>query len=183
MPVTIRFSNGSGSPVEHDDALDVRGMAAKFHLASGAEADLIMITLPVFFAKDPDEFLGFARAGTPAFDPLPGLWQRIMDMLRLRPDPTRPDPKNPDDGSAGVLRYANRHASARPGTVAALLLVTPTSYAPRDLPRAAHLQDDRPRTAWCASCGSAGSRSPACGRVDPAARCRRTTCALSCPSA
>src|ERR1019366_7804345 len=43
VPVTIRFSNGSGSPVEHDDALDVRGMAAKFHLASGTEADLVMI--------------------------------------------------------------------------------------------------------------------------------------------
>jgi catalase len=127
--VTIRFSNGSGSPVEHDDALDVRGMAAKFHVASGDEADLIMITLPVFFAQDPDAFLAFARAGKPAFDPLPGLWKRIMDALRLRPDPTRPDPKNPNDGSAGVLRYANRHASARPGTVAALLLVTPTSYA------------------------------------------------------
>ena len=129
VPVSIRFSNGSGSPVEHDDALDVRGLAAKFHLASGNEADLIMITLPVFFAKDPDEFLGFAEAGRPKFDPLPGLWQRFMDKLRLRPDPTRPDPKNPMDGSAGVLRYANRHASARPGTVSALLLVTPTSYA------------------------------------------------------
>lgn len=129
VPVTLRFSNGSGSPVRHDDALDVRGMAAKFHLASGREADLIMITLPVFFAKDPDEFLGFARAGRPKFDPLPGFWQRILDALRLRPDPTRPDPKNPYDGTAGVLQYANRHASARPGTVAALLLVTPTSYA------------------------------------------------------
>ena len=129
VPVTIRFSNGSGSPVEHDDALDVRGMAAKFHLGDDRVADLIMITLPVFFAKDPDAFLEFARAGRPKFDPLPGWWQRLMDKLRLRPDPTRPDPKNPDDGSAGVLKYANRHAAARPGTIAALMLVTPTSYA------------------------------------------------------
>jgi len=129
IAVTVRFSNGSGSPVEHDDALDVRGMAAKFHLGTDREADLIMITLPVFFAKTPEDFLGFARAGVPRFDPLPTWWDRLVDKLLLRPDPTRPDPHNPDDGSAGVLAYANRHASARPGTIAALMLVTPTSYA------------------------------------------------------
>ena len=129
VPVTIRFSNGSGSPVEHDNSLDVRGMALKFHLEVEREADLIMITLPVFFAKTPEDFLGFARAGVPKFDPKPSLWKKIIDTLMLRPIPTRPDPKNPNDGSAGVLQYANRHASARPGTIAAMMLVTPTSYA------------------------------------------------------
>ena len=129
VPVTVRFSNGSGSREEHDDALDVRGMAAKFHLASGQDTDLIMITLPVFFAPDPEGFLAFARAGRPKFDPLPTWWQRVLNKLRLRPDPTRPDPKNPNDGSAGVLAYANTHVAARAGTVAALMLVTPTSYA------------------------------------------------------
>ncbi len=129
VPVTIRFSNGSGSPVEHDEALDVRGMAAKFHLPHDQVADLIMITLPVFFAKDPEGFLEFAKAGRPKFDPRPNWFQRLMDALQLRPVPTRPDPKNPRDGSAGVLAYANRHASARAGTIAALMLVTPTSYA------------------------------------------------------
>ena len=129
VEVTVRFSNGSGSPVEHDDALDVRGLSAKFHLDAGREADLIMITLPVFFARTPEDFLEFAHAGIPRFDPLPGWWRRLMDKLQLRPDPVRPDPKSPNDGSAGILAYANRHASARPGTIAALMLVTPTSYA------------------------------------------------------
>ena len=129
VPVTVRFSNGTGSPIEHDDALDVRGMAAKFHLNDGVDADLIMITLPVFFAQTPEDFLGFALAGVPRFDPLPSWWQRLLDKLMLRPDPTRPDPKNPDDGSPGVLTFANRHVSARAGTIAALMLVTPTSYA------------------------------------------------------
>jgi catalase len=129
VAVTIRFSNGSGSPVEHDDALDVRGMATKFHLGEERVADLIMITLPVFFAQTPDEFLAFAHAGVPRFDPKPTLWQKVINTLMLRPIPTRPDPKNPFDGAAGVLRYANRHAAARAGTIAALMLVTPTSYA------------------------------------------------------
>lgn len=129
VPVTIRFSNGSGSPVEHDDALDVRGMAVKFHLSNARVADLIMITLPVFFSQTPDEFLAFAKAGRPTFDPLPSWWQKILNKLLLRPDPTRPDPRNPNDGAAGVLQYANRHAAARAGTISALMLVTPTSYA------------------------------------------------------
>ena len=128
VPVTIRFSNGSGSPVEHDDALDVRGMAVKFHLTEDRDVDLIMITLPVFFSQTPNDFLEFAHAGVPKFDPKPSLWQKIVDTLMLRPIPTRPDPKNPKDGTAGVLRYANKHLSARPGTIAALMLVTPTSY-------------------------------------------------------
>ena len=35
IPVTVRFSNGSGSPVERDNVLDARGMATKFHLPRG----------------------------------------------------------------------------------------------------------------------------------------------------
>jgi catalase len=126
--VTVRFSNGSGSPVERDDTLDVRGLAVKFHL-SQSEADLIMITLPVFFASTPEEFLGFAEAGDPESVKPESWWGRLMDQLRLRPPAPPVDPQNPTSGAAGVLAYANRHASARPGTVAALMLVTPTSYA------------------------------------------------------
>jgi len=40
-----------------------------------------------------------------------------------------PDPGTPKSGTEGVLEYANRHLAARPGTIAAMMLVTPTSYA------------------------------------------------------
>src|SRR5450631_3752729 len=50
IPVTVRFSNGSGSAVERDGWSDVRGMATQFRLANGAETDLIAMTLPAFFA-------------------------------------------------------------------------------------------------------------------------------------
>jgi phospholipase C len=126
IPVTVRFSNGSGSPTEHDSALDVRGLAAKFHLPSGGESDLIAITLPIFFAQNPDEFLAFAAAGVPEPDRPEGWWRRLLDKLQLRA-PARP-PDLPDDGTAGVVRYANTHLAARPGTVAATLLQTPASY-------------------------------------------------------
>jgi catalase len=126
IPVTVRFSNGSGSPVEHDSALDVRGLALKFHLRDGGESDLIAITLPVFFAQNPEQFLAFAAAGVPVRDRAENWFQRFLDMLQLRA-PARP-PDLPDDGTAGVVRYANRHMGARPGTVAATMLVTPVSY-------------------------------------------------------
>jgi phospholipase C len=126
VPVTVRFSNGSGSPTEHDSALDVRGLAVKFHLQDGAESDLIAITLPIFFAQTPEGFLQFAAAGVPVPDKPEGWFQRLLDMLQLR-SPARP-PDLPEDGTAGVIRYANTHLAARPGTVAATMLVTPASY-------------------------------------------------------
>lgn len=129
VPVTVRFANGTGSPRVEDGALDVRGMSTKFHLASGREADLIMITLPVFFADTPETFLGFGRAGRPAPVDPPSRWAKLLDALALRPPPPPPDPEQPTSGAAGVLQYANRHLAARAGTVAALLLVTPASYA------------------------------------------------------
>ena len=59
--------------VERDDVFDARGMATKFHLPSGREADLVMMTLPVFFVRTPDEFLAFAEESRPsAVPPSPG---------------------------------------------------------------------------------------------------------------
>jgi phospholipase C len=127
VPVSLRFSNGSGSPVEHDSALDVRGMALKFHLHDGGASDLIAITLPIFFAQNPEQFLQFAAAGVPVPDKAEGWFQRFLDTLQLRA-PARP-PDLPADGTVGVVHYANTHMAARPGTVAATMLVTPVSYA------------------------------------------------------
>jgi len=126
IPVTLRYSNGSGSPVEHDSALDVRGMAVKFHLKDGGESDLIAITLPIFFAQTPEAFLQFAAAGVPVPDKPEGWFHRLLDRLQLRNPARKPD--LPEDGTVGVLKYANTHMAARPGTVAATMLVTPVSY-------------------------------------------------------
>ena len=126
VPVSVRFSNGSGSPVEHDSALDVRGMAVKFHLKDGVESDLIGITLSIFFAQNPEMFLQFAAAGVPVPDPPATWWQKFLDYLQLRQPPRPPD--LPEDGTVGVTKFANTHLAARPGTVAAEMLYTPVSY-------------------------------------------------------
>ena len=66
VEVTVRFSNGSGDPEAPDtDRRDGRGMATKFHLPGGRETDIVAITIPVFFVRTADDFLGFVRARKP----------------------------------------------------------------------------------------------------------------------
>lgn len=65
VPVTVRFSNGSGVPTAPDGNRDGRGMAVKFHLPDGEATDIVSITLPAFFVRTPQDFLEFVRARTP----------------------------------------------------------------------------------------------------------------------
>lgn len=63
VPVTIRFSNGSGAPAMPDYARgDGRGVAVKFHVPGGEVADIVGLSLPVFFARTPEDFLEFLAA-------------------------------------------------------------------------------------------------------------------------
>ena len=128
VPVTVRFSNGSGSPVEHDAAPDARGMATKFHLAEGREADLIMMTLPVFFVRSVKEFLKFTAASRPEVVPPETRWQKLVDQLELRTAAPVADPGSTTTGAAGLLRYASRHLRVRSSIVFMNTLVTPVSY-------------------------------------------------------
>ena len=65
IPVTVRFSNGSGKPTRADGAKDERGMAVKFHLPDDTTTDIVSLTLPVFFVKNPEDFLAFLEAQRP----------------------------------------------------------------------------------------------------------------------
>ena len=58
--MTVRFSNGSGNPEASDaEALEGRGMATKFYLPGGTTTDIVALSLPVFFVRNPEEFLEF----------------------------------------------------------------------------------------------------------------------------
>jgi catalase len=66
VPVTVRFSNGSGDPEARDgDRRDGRGLAVKFELPDGGATDIVSVTLPVFFVKDAQSFLDFLHARVP----------------------------------------------------------------------------------------------------------------------
>lgn len=73
---TARLSGSSGDPKK--DPSIVVAMATKFYLPDGTTTDLIGITLPAFFARTPEEFLGFTGARTP--DPATGK----LDLAKLK---------------------------------------------------------------------------------------------------
>jgi catalase len=63
---TVRFSNGSGDPSTPDnDRRDGRGLAVKFYLPDGGTTDIVALSLPCFFVRTPEDFIGFAYARLP----------------------------------------------------------------------------------------------------------------------
>ena len=56
VPVTLRFSNGSGDPTIHDGVPNVRGLAVKFPLPDGHKTDVLGITNEAFIVRTPEEF-------------------------------------------------------------------------------------------------------------------------------
>jgi catalase len=80
VEVTVRFSNASGDPHEHDGIPDGRGMATKLYLPDGSRTDILTVTAKQFFARTPEEFVEFNRAiapangGRPRPRPLQMLW-------------------------------------------------------------------------------------------------------------
>jgi catalase len=62
VPLVGRFSLGGGNPQASDGQKDnVRGIAMHFQLPDGANSDLLLISAPVFGAKNPEQFLELLR--------------------------------------------------------------------------------------------------------------------------
>jgi catalase len=102
IPVTVRFSHGSGDPEADDRAPDALGMATKFNLPDGSRTDIVALTLPCFFVRTPEDFIVFTRAS-----------QRIAAGL--------PGPR--------FALYLIAHPEARRAVAAALRFKPPVSYA------------------------------------------------------
>jgi catalase len=75
IPVTVRFSDGSGMPAVNDTNTIPRGMAIKFTLPSGAKTDIVALSyngFPVATAAEFSEFLeAIAASGPGAPKPAP----------------------------------------------------------------------------------------------------------------
>jgi len=86
IPVTVRFSNGSGKPTRADGARDERGMAVKFHLPDSSSTDIVSLTLPVFFVRTPEDFMGFLEVQKP--DPETGKpdLDRVKAFVEAHPE-------------------------------------------------------------------------------------------------
>jgi catalase len=126
VPAVVRFSNASGQP-EPDSTVDVRGMATKFHVPSGAEMDLLMMTLPEFVVGTVEEFLNFTEAAQPKISKDESFLQKLSDLLHLRASLPA------EHGQPGVVpalaRFADRHRNARAAVIGIGAVVTPQSYA------------------------------------------------------
>ncbi len=88
-PARVRFSNGTSDPDQTDGTRDGRGFAVKLTLPDASSADLVGLTLPVFFVRTPEDFLAFMAARIP--DPETGGpdLNKIMAFLGEHPEAQR----------------------------------------------------------------------------------------------
>jgi len=128
VDVTARFSNGSGSAVQHDGWSDVRGMATRFHLKQGDPTDLIAMTLPEFFAPTPETFLDFAITAKPMPFANQSPWRKFVEMLNLRQPARNAYPGETIRPDEGAIRFADQHGYAQLGVFQAAAIGAPSSY-------------------------------------------------------
>lgn len=84
VPLVGRFSLGGGNPAASDSQKDnVRGIALHFQLPDGSNSDLLMISAPIFGAKNPEQFLELLKtvAGKDK--------EKIGAFFKANPDTTR----------------------------------------------------------------------------------------------
>jgi len=101
---TVRFSNGGGDPGTPDHATEGRGMAVKLYLADGSRTDMVALSLPVFFARTPQDFFEFTRA-------------------------RKPDPETGQPDTERLGAWFAAHPEAGPAIQAAVTAPPPASYA------------------------------------------------------
>jgi catalase len=98
----VRFSNAGGDPGKPDWSREGRGMAVKFY-AGDTTTDVVAVTVPVFVARTPEDFLEVTRT-------------RIPD----------PETGKPDDAKIG--KYLEEHPEAMGSIMAAMSTQPPESF-------------------------------------------------------
>lgn len=83
-----RFSIGGGNPKASDAVQGGRGLALRFSGGEGDIADFVMLSVPVFFARTPAQFLGFLEARYPGADGKPDP-EKIKAFAEANPETSR----------------------------------------------------------------------------------------------
>jgi catalase len=105
VKTTVRFSNGAGDPGAPDYAArDGRGMSTKFYLADGAKTDIVALSLPCFFVRNPEDFVEFTRTRVP-------------------------DPETGEPDMQKIGAFLEAHQEALPAIQFVLAAKPPVSYA------------------------------------------------------
>jgi catalase len=131
IAVLARFSNGSGLAEERDLHTDARGLAVKFFRGTDDEADMVAMTLPLFFVRNGADFQALSEASVPVSVRKLRIrwWQKLLLSLQLKVPPEAP----PTDVSAAIdpahlTKFARKHPEAKSAVAALSGLVNPTSY-------------------------------------------------------
>jgi catalase len=87
IPVTVRYSNGSGNPRHPDAAPDPRGMAIKLYLPDDSRTDIVAVSTPLFPVRTPEAFIELlgAQTGPAAVWRMPLFLARHPEALRVLP--------------------------------------------------------------------------------------------------
>jgi len=102
VPVVARLSNGSGYPDAPDWVRDRRGLAVRFAPPGGPTSDLVAISHPVYFAREPQDLVDFSR-------------MRLRDYLAAHPYAARAiaiGQSSPLPASYATVAYHAVHAFA-----------------------------------------------------------------------
>ena len=126
--VSVRFSNGKGLVIPHDGWNDTRGLAVRFHLAGGAAADLLAMTLSEFFTPTPETFLRFGEATQPGPVKRESAWQKLLDMLHLMQPLPDPPPGETVSADLRAIEFADLHPYAALPMFHGAALGAPASY-------------------------------------------------------
>jgi catalase len=88
VQAVVRLSVGGGNPRASDKMRSLRGMAVRLQPPGGDELHLVMISAPVFFVRDPADFIPFLEVRTP--DPATGKpdQAKIDAFSRAHPETT-----------------------------------------------------------------------------------------------
>ena len=130
VPVTARFSSGTGSMDVPDSEPLVRGMAVKFHLGqaglAGDVVDMVAMTLPVFFTPTMASFMDFLGAirYEPGPPPSTGRLGKLRNVLRLLPEPSRPLGRS----EVAAIGFADKYPPSRRSVLALTALGLPQSF-------------------------------------------------------
>ena len=84
VPVTVRFSNGSGDPEHPDWAPDPRGMGVKFYLPDGSRTDIVAVSSPRFPTRTPEGFIELVQAQQTPWK-LPAFFARHPEAISVLP--------------------------------------------------------------------------------------------------
>jgi catalase len=131
IDVLARFSNGSGLHREYDLHTDARGLAVKFFRGTDDEADMVAMTLPLFFVRNGADFQALSEVSVPVSVRKLRLrwWQKLLLSLQLKVPPEAP----PGDVTTAIdpahlTQFARDHPEAKSAVAALSGLVDPTSY-------------------------------------------------------